>query len=88
MYALYIAGGLILPGRKRVVAYSIQWLKRLKPSWFRQDLVALLELLQRKSIKPIIARRFPPVEARQAHELLAKGGVIGKFVLVNNGKLG
>src|SRR5262249_57932954 len=46
IFALYIAGGLLLPGRKRVVPYSIQWLKRLKPATFRQDLIALLDLLQ------------------------------------------
>ena len=40
VFALYIAGGWLLPGRKRVVPYSIQWLKRLKPTLFRQDLIA------------------------------------------------
>jgi NADPH2:quinone reductase len=82
IYALYIAGGLLLPGRKRVVPYSIQWLKRLKPAIFRQDLVTLLGLLQQEKIKPLIAQRFPLSEARQAHELLGKGGVTGKIVLV------
>lgn len=85
IFGLYIAGGWLLPGRKRVVPYSIQTLKRLKPAWFRQDLSALLDLLQQKKIKPIIARRFPLAEARQAQELLEKGGVIGKIVLVTNG---
>jgi NADPH2:quinone reductase len=32
LFGLYIAGGWILPGRKRVVPYSIQTLKRLKPA--------------------------------------------------------
>ena len=82
IYVLYIAGGWLLPGRKRVVPYSIQTLKRLKPKMFRQDLVALLDLLQRKEIKPLIARRFPLAEARQAQEFLGKGGVTGKIVLV------
>jgi len=82
IYALFIAGGWLLPGRKRLVPYSIQTLKRLKPAMFRQDLIALLDLLQQKKIKPLIAKRFPLVEARQAHELLGKGGVIGKIVLV------
>jgi NADPH2:quinone reductase len=84
MFGLYIAGGWLLPGRKRVVPYSIQTLKRLKPEFFRQDLVALLDLLQRRKIKPLIAQRFPLAEARHAQELLAKGGVTGKIVLVLN----
>jgi NADPH2:quinone reductase len=68
-----------------VVPYSIQWLKRLRPALFRQDLIALLDLLQQQKIKPLIAQRFPLAEARRAHELLGKGGVTGKIVLVRNG---
>lgn len=83
-FALYIAAAWLLPGRKRVIPYSIQWLKRLKPTWFRQDLVALLDLLQQQKVKPLVSRTFPLSEARQAHELLGQGGVIGKIVLVND----
>jgi len=85
IYALYIVGGWLLPGRKRIVPYSIQTLKRLKPALFRQDLIALLDLLQQQKIKPLIAQRFPLAEARRAQELLGKGGVIGKIVLVRHG---
>jgi NADPH2:quinone reductase len=84
IFALYIAGGWLLPGRKREVPYSIQTLKRLKPELFRQDLIALFDLLEQQKIKPLIAQRFPLAEARHAHELLGKGGVIGKIVLVPN----
>ncbi len=81
LFGLFIAGGWLLPGRKRVLPYSIQTLKRLKPDWFRQDLMALFELLHQEKIAPLIAQRFPLTEARQAHELLGKGGVVGKIVL-------
>ena len=64
--------------------YSIQTLKRLKPEFFREDLIALFDLLQQKKIKPLIAQRFPLAEARHAQELLGKGGVTGKIVLVVN----
>jgi NADPH2:quinone reductase len=84
IYALYIAGGWLLPGRKRIVPYSIQTLKRLKPALFREDLITLLNLLQQQKVKPLIAQRFPLVEARRAQELLESGGVIGKIVLVHN----
>lgn len=80
-FGLYIAGGWLLPGRKRVVPYSIQTLKRLKPEWFRQDLIALFDLLRQEKVKPLIARRIPLADAKQAHELLGQGGVIGKIVL-------
>jgi NADPH2:quinone reductase len=87
IFGWYIVGGWLLPGRRRVVPYSIQTLKRLQPAWFRQDLIALFELLKEKKITPLIARRFPLVEARQAQEVLGKGGVTGKIVLVCNGSL-
>ena len=83
LFGLCIAGGWLLPGRKRTVPYSIQTLKRLKPEFFRQDLIALFDLLQQNEIKPLIAQRFPLAKARRAHELLGKGGVIGKIVLDN-----
>jgi NADPH2:quinone reductase len=82
MFALHAAGGWILPGRKRVLIYSIQWLKRVNPALFRQDLTTLLDLLRQQKIKPLVAERLPLAEARRAHELLGKGGVTGKIVLV------
>jgi NADPH2:quinone reductase len=85
IFGVYIASSWLLPGRKRVVPYSIQWLKRLRPAWFRQDLLALFDLLKQQKIKPVIAQRLPLAEARHAHELLGKGGVTGKIVLVPNG---
>lgn len=84
IFGLYIVGSWLLPGRKRVVPYSIQWFKRIKPALFRQDLTALFELLQQQKVKPLIARRFPIAEARKAHELLGAGGVTGKIVLVRS----
>jgi NADPH2:quinone reductase len=84
IFGLYIAGGWLLPGRKRVIPYSIQWMKRLRPAVFREDLITLFSLLQQKKIAPLIAQRIPLVNARQAHELLGNGGVTGKIVLVCN----
>jgi NADPH:quinone reductase-like Zn-dependent oxidoreductase len=83
---LYILGGWLLPGRKRISPYSIQTLKRLRPALFRQDLITLLDLLHQQKIKPLIAQKFPLAEARQAQELLGQGGVMGKIVLVCSGQ--
>lgn len=82
IFGLYIAGSWLLPGHRRVVPYSIQWLKRVRPAMFRQDLTALFDLLRQQKIKPLIAQRFPVAEARRAHELLGTEGVTGKIVLV------
>ena len=85
IFGWYIASSVVLPGRKRVKLYSIQWLMRLRPAFFRQDLMALFDLLRDGKIKPLIAGRFPLTEARRAHELLGEGGVTGKIVLVCGG---
>src|SRR5512136_1057139 len=85
IFGLYIVAAWLLPGRKRLVPYSIQTLKRLKPAQFRQDLAALFDLLRQGKIKPIVADRVPLAEARRAQEQLGKGGVVGKIVLMGDG---
>lgn len=84
IFGLYIAGGLVLPGRRRIVPYSVQWLKRLKPAMFRTDLSTLLNLHLKNDLRPLVAARLPLSKAREAHELLMKGGVAGKIVLMPN----
>jgi NADPH2:quinone reductase len=58
-------------------------LKRREPDWFRQDLTMLFGLLGRGELKPVINRRLPLEQAALAHELLGKGGTVGKIVLVS-----
>jgi len=81
----YVLRNWFRPGRKSMVPYSIQWLMRLKPAWFRHDLLTLFGLLQQEKIKPLIAQRLALGQARHAHESLGSGGVIGKIVLLPNG---
>jgi len=81
----YIIRNWFKGGRKSMVPYSIQWLMRLKPAWFREDLQMLLNLLKEGKIKPLIAQRLPLQQARHAHEILGAGGVLGKIVLIPNG---
>jgi NADPH:quinone reductase-like Zn-dependent oxidoreductase len=82
--ARYIVKNWFLPGRKSMVPYSIQWWMRLKPTCFRRDLLTLFDLLLQKKINPLIAERLPLCQARYAHELLGRGGVTGKIVLMPN----
>lgn len=79
-----IAASYLVPGNKRITTYSIQWLKRFRPAWYREDLSALLELLREGKIKPIIAERIPLDEVTRAHELLGSGAVTGKIVVLCN----
>jgi NADPH:quinone reductase-like Zn-dependent oxidoreductase len=81
----YVLRNWFKAGRKSMVPYSIQWLMRFKPAWFRQDLLTLLDLLKQGKIKPLIAQRLPLDQARRAHEMLGEGGVLGKIVLLPNG---
>jgi NADPH2:quinone reductase len=81
----YVMRNWFKPGRKRMAPYSIQWLMRFRPAWFRRDLLTLLDLLKDGKIKPLIAERLPLEMARRAHEMLGEGGVLGKIVLVPNG---
>lgn len=74
----------LVPDNRTFFLYSIQTLKRIKPDWFYEDLTLLLNLLEQKKIKPIVAARMPLNQAAQAHELLARGSVQGKIVLTCN----
>ena len=76
------------PGRRRILPYSIQYLKRWRLAWFREDLSALFDLLRDKKIKPMIADRIPLSEARRAQELIGEGSMKGKLVLVCDGDRG
>jgi NADPH2:quinone reductase len=44
--------------------------------------MALLDLLARRDIEPVVAERIPLAEVSRAHELLGEAKVSGKIVLV------
>jgi NADPH2:quinone reductase len=73
--------GLLSP-RRRVHGYRIDKLRNRHPEWFREDFLALLELLRRGEIQPIVAERLPLTDVRRAHELLENSAATGKLVLV------
>lgn len=52
------------------------------PDRFREDFRALIELLRRGKIHPVVAERLPLTEARHAHELLESSAGVGKLVLL------
>jgi len=71
----------ILPNGRSTVFYSIGALRNRNPHWFSEDLQILFGLLSEKRIKPIISKKMPFTEAKQAHEILENAGVQGKIVL-------
>jgi NADPH:quinone reductase-like Zn-dependent oxidoreductase len=75
----------VVSDERKFILYSIQTLKRLKPTWFHEDLILLFDMLKQKKIKPIIAAIMPLSEAAQAHKLLANGSLKrDKIVLICN----
>lgn len=55
---------------------------RLNRKPFLDDWVSLFKLLEQGKIKPIIAARYPLLEAAKANQLLESGEVTGNIVLV------
>src|SRR5206468_3432377 len=64
------------------IDYRIEKLRNKHPEWFREDFLALLELLRRGEIHPVVSERLPLTEVRRAHELLESSAATGKLVLV------
>jgi NADPH2:quinone reductase len=50
--------------------------------WYRETLTELFDSAAAGRLKPVVAARFPLLEAARAHELLERGGYAGKVVLV------
>jgi NADPH:quinone reductase-like Zn-dependent oxidoreductase len=73
----------LLPNGKSVAFYGISELYRRDKRPFMDDLAALFKLLEAGQIKPIIAAKFPILEAAQANTLLESGSVVGNVVLVS-----
>jgi NADPH:quinone reductase-like Zn-dependent oxidoreductase len=57
-------------------------LSRLNRRPFLEDWAALFKLLEEGSIKPIIAAKYPILEAAKANEQLESGDVVGNVVLL------
>lgn len=88
-----------LSPRRHVLAYRVQKVHEPAeplavgggprvPEWYREDFGALLDLLRRGKIHPVVAERLPLSEARHAHELLEQSAEKGKLVLVPGGAEG
>lgn len=69
----------LLPNGKKIKGYGTH---TGDISQFEDEWKKLFRLLKAGKIKPIIAAKFPILEARQANELLESGQVIGTIVLL------
>ena len=71
-----------MPNGKAAEFYGITTLYMRDKKTFMEDLPQLFKLLEEGKIKPIIAAKFPILEAAKANELLESGQVIGNIVLL------
>jgi NADPH:quinone reductase-like Zn-dependent oxidoreductase len=69
----------ILPNGKRIRGYGTH---TGEIDAFREDWQALFGMLEEGRIKPVIAHKFPILEAAQANEVLESGRVTGNIVLL------
>jgi NADPH:quinone reductase len=69
----------LLPNGKSIKGYGTH---RLGVDLFKEDWMVLFNLLEAGKIKPIIAGKYPILEAIQAYELLESGQVTGNLVLL------
>ena len=53
--------------------------------WYEETLDGLLDLAATGKIKPVVAERFPLLEASRAHEFMERGGYAGKVILMADG---
>ena len=72
----------LIPGSKRATFYGITGLYRKDPMPFREDLPKLFELLKTGKVKPVIDGILPLIEAARANEMLERGEVFGKLILM------
>ncbi len=71
----------LLPNGQSAKYYSTG-ASRINRDMFLKDWAALFRMLDAGEIKPIIAARFPILEARKANELLESGQIVGNVVLL------
>lgn len=72
----------LLPNGKSAKYYSTG-ASRINKGMFMEDWAKLFKLLEEGEIKPIIAAKFPILEAAKANELLESGQVVGSIVLLS-----
>ena len=69
----------IVPDGKSILGYGTH---RVDLQLLKEDWRKLFMLLAEGKIKPIIAAKFPLLEAAKANDLLASGSVVGNIVLL------
>ncbi len=72
----------LVPNRRAATFYTAASMEKSHPGSYREDLTAVLDLLARGEIAPVIGKRLALSEAAHAHDLLERSTVTGKIVLI------
>ncbi|MFK8046055.1 MAG: medium chain dehydrogenase/reductase family protein [Crocinitomicaceae bacterium] len=64
--------------------YSIGSWHKKHHDWFDNDLKKLFVLLSENKLKPLVSKTIKLEEAREAHELIERGGLKGKLIILMN----
>jgi len=69
----------LLPNGKRIKGFGTHTggIEKYESDW-----LALFQMLEKGEIEPVVAAKYPILEARLANELLEEGGVVGTQVLL------
>jgi len=81
-FALFLAEFIwlnLVPDGKSIKGYGTH---RVDPRLLEEDWITLFTLLAEGKIKPIVAAKFPILEAARANQLLESGSVVGNVVLL------
>ena len=81
-FATYLMGARLAGRRGKF--YGITGLYRRNKVPFKEDLPKLFALLAERRLKPTIAEKLPLLAVRRSQELLERGGVQGKIVLLRD----
>jgi NADPH:quinone reductase-like Zn-dependent oxidoreductase len=85
LLVLKLVGYNILPNGKTIKGYGTH---REPYETFQEDWTTLFGLLEDGKIKPVIAAKFPILEAPEAYDLLESGQITGNIVLISRGLSG
>ena len=72
----------VLPNGKSAMLFDIVSFNNRNPDYYAPDLRLLLDWLAEGTINPVIAKRMPLGEVRQAQEMILEAKVTGKIVLM------
>ena len=82
--SLLLLGALIVwPNRRRIArGPGMEDYPRAHPDWYRETLTDFFNMALAGRLKPRLAHTLPMRDAARAHELLERGAIAGKIVLI------